>query len=190
MSIFDGQDDPLELDTIGEVMLFATAVAVVGVFLGALYVSVNPMVDEQIRYQLLQNTPDQSGENIQFSEGQVREMNKVYREKTVEYAWCLNVQGEEVEEMRHASNITFNDRMSIHFKCSRASTNGILHTHPGLFSVPELSQTDKQSLLNGSLEVSCVLSEAVPPRFWDQDPPSLNCFNRDLEELEVRIQGR
>lgn len=92
-----------------------------------------------------------------------------------------------MEDMAHPPEVEHSDEGSIHFKCDRRSTNGILHTHPGLLAIPELSETDKQSLLNSSLEVSCVLSEAVPEQYWNENPPSLNCFNRDLEKMAVKI---
>lgn len=92
-----------------------------------------------------------------------------------------------MEYMAHPPKVEHNDEDSIHFSSDRRSTNGILHTHPGLLAIPELSETDKQSLLNSSLEVSCVLFEAIPERYWNENPPSLNCFNRDFQKMNIKI---
>mgnify|MGYP000509956794 CR=1 FL=1 len=186
MSIFDGQDHEMEIDTVGELVLTVTAVLVVGMFLGALYFAANPTLDEQIRYTFAATESVQAGGTVQFSRQQIQEMNKVYRDKREEYGWCLEIDGEQVVDLAHPPNIKHNDGGSIEFYCDRRSTNGILHTHPGLFAVPELSETDRQNLLNSSLAVSCVLSEAVPGQY-NVNPPSLNCFNRDLERMQIVI---
>lgn len=71
----------MEIDTVGELFLTVTAVLVVGMFFGALYFSANPTLGEQVRYTFFAAEPDHTGGTVQFTEEQIQEMNKMYRDK-------------------------------------------------------------------------------------------------------------
>lgn len=149
--------------------------------------------------------PEFSGDRIVFTESHVQEMNKMYEERPQEYAWCLEIEGETVESFRHPLRVSNATETRATTQCP-ASVNGHLHTHPGSLSEPELSRTDKLTLLQ-SFEVMCVLADPVPD-YETRRPVGLNCFENperpgqfesieeaemvlnetEFEQVEVRIK--
>ncbi len=180
-------NSPHRIDTPGEfadLAVFLVVALLIGLLVGAAVLTANPRLDEQLRYQVME-PPTYGGGEIVFTRGQIAHVNKAYEESYVEQGRCLEVEGDRVDELKYPLNTTSTTRNHIQFSCPR-ETNGILHTHPGLFALPELSPTDRDTLLASGLEVSCVLSDPVPARVTE-NPVSMNCFDRDVERLRITI---
>lgn len=181
------ENSPQRIDTPGEVAdlaVFMVVALLIGSLIGATVLTANPRLDEQLRYQVME-PPTYGGDEIVFTRSQIAHLNKAYRESYVEQGRCLEIVGDRVDELKYPLNTTSTTRNHITFDCPR-ETNGILHTHPGLFALPELSPTDQDTLLASDLQVSCVLSDPVPDRVTE-NPVSMNCFDRDMVRLRIEI---
>lgn len=180
------ENSPQRIDTSGEfadLTVFVVVALLIGLLAGAAVLTANPRLDEQLQYQVME-PPTYSGGEIVFTRSQIDRINGVYEDSLEEFGWCLSVEDDTVTEMKHPLRIQNTTETHITFTCSRA--NGILHTHPGLFAVPELSPTDQDTLLASDLQVSCVLSDPVPDRVTE-NPVSMNCFDRELERMQIEI---
>ncbi len=180
-------NSPHRIDTPGEfadLAVFLIIALLIGLLAGAAMLTANPRLDEQLRYQVME-PPTYGGGEIVFTRSQIAHLNKAYEESYVEQGRCLEVEGDRVDTLKYPLNTTSTTRNHIQFSCPRG-TNGIVHTHPGLFALPELSPTDRDTLLASDLEVSCVLSDPVPARVTE-NPVSMNCFDRDVERLRITI---
>ena len=182
------------IDTPGEYAdLFTVSVLVMvfSLFAGAVVLEFNPSLDEKVVYSF-QDAPEYSdSESIKWERsyfsGQ-NGLNQVYRDSATEFAFCLEVRDDEVTGMRFPYKINEATESSINLHCQGENqVNGLVHTHPGYFAIPELSEVDKEALTgNEQLEVSCVMSGQVFNSEY-MNPDQFNCFNSDLEKLNVEI---
>lgn len=183
-------NSPHAIDTPGELAdlaVIAVLVLVAGLFLGGVALAAKPTLDEQVRYGLdraVNGPPQFANETVVFTRDQIEWMNRVYRDSQEEFGWCLTVRGDRVEDMAHPTHLENITETHITFRCSGA--NGILHTHPGVFAVPELSDVDRRNLIENDLDISCVLSEPVPQGVT-RNPVSLNCFTPAFTPVTITI---
>jgi hypothetical protein len=185
--VSEGQDDDGEWDTPSDKLLVVVSVLTVGLVLGGFYVLQNPFVDNRV-YWLTHGEPNYTGEDLVFSEGDREMFNKVYEEVSTEYGWCLRVnESGGVEEVSHFASLEYATEGNISFSCFSGRFNGIVHTHPGPNGVPELSDQDRESLLEtGWIEVSCVLAGEIPG-FREVNPRDFACFSLGEAEGVVEV---
>lgn len=185
-------NSPERIDTSGELqdlLVVSLAVAVMFMLVGGMIYSFYPTVDEEIRL-FFTEPANYSGESVEFSEEMVygeNGFNNVYRESAEEVAWCLEIRDDKVESVRHPYKMGGSSEYHVSIKCQNTQEiNGVVHTHPGVASTPFLSNQDKETLSNSGMDVMCILSDPVPVRDRE-DPTSLNCYNRDFEQVKVLI---
>lgn len=170
------------IDTAGEYLGYAALVLIVGIFLGGVLFLTVPNLDLRVRYAL-QEDPEYVNGSIKFTRDQVEELNRLYDDRLEEYAFCLSInQDGRVTDLRHPLRDHESTESSISVECP-ASSNGLLHTHPGPGGVPELSETDKVTLAR-FFEVSCILAGTVPG-YETRRPVALNCFQNPFREDEL-----
>jgi len=182
------------IDTVGEytdLLAISLLVMVFSLLLGALVLEFNPSLDERVVYSF-QDAPEYSNsESIKWERSYFNGqngLNQVYRDSATEFAFCLQVRDDKVTDMRFPYKINEATESSINLHCQgEKEVNGLVHTHPGYFAIPELSEVDKETLTgNRQLEVSCVMSGQVFNSEY-RNPAQFNCFNSDLEKLNVEI---
>ena len=182
------------IDTPGEyadLFMISLLVMVGSMFLGAVILEANPTLDEQI-YYTFQDAPEYDGsESLEWQRSYFNGqngLNQVYRESSTEFAFCLEVRDGTVESMKFPHAINEASESSITLQCQGdKQVNGLVHTHPGYFAVPELSGVDQRTLTGSDqLEISCVMSGQVFNNEY-RNPDQFNCFNDDLEKLNVEI---
>ena len=153
---------------------------------------------EKMTMNLMQKTPEANIENtIIFKQDQIDLMNKAYLEKRHEKAWCLVIEGNKVTNVMFTDN--FNEsESSITFSCP-VSTNGISHTHPGVYGTSKQSFVDMVMFANSNLEVSCiqsgVIKEGLSSVYKCYKNPLINgtlehdnlAYNLEYEELNVEV---
>jgi len=179
-----GDDVDWSVDSLGEYLAYTGAVLLIGVFFGLVVWASYPTLDLQVR-GVLEEPANYTGEEIVFDESQIRELNKLYEERLEEYGWCLEVADETVVELRHPLRVSNSTETHVETRCPVIS-NGHLHTHPGSLSGPELSRTDKLTLLQ-SFEVMCVMADPVPG-YETQRPVGLNCYDNPYDSAEIESE--
>lgn len=165
-----------------------------GLFAGLLVLTVEPNLWVKVG-ELVSEEPERvDAEKLVFSEEQVDALNKVYREREDEYGYCLKPRRNDTVGLRHPLSVNRSNSTSIRFSCP-GDYSGLLHTHPGPDAVAGLSMRDKLTLVNGSMEFSCVLAGTIPESV-ERSPYSLPCYqdpygDRDFEsrdELEEAVR--
>jgi hypothetical protein len=183
-------NSPHRIDTPGEIadlLAFGVVFVLAGLLIGGTIITVNPRLDEQLRYQVTA-PPQYDGGEVVFTREQIGHLNKAYRESAEEQGRCLEIEGNRVDELNYPLDTANDTRTQTSFECP-PRTNGVVHTHPGLLAIPELSATDREALLNSDLELSCVISDPVPSS-TTRNPVSMGCFTRSVEQTVVRIVDR
>ena len=176
------------IDTWSELSQLASISLIVlflGVFSGIVYLQFNPNALNQA--SSIFDDDEFYGESIEFTEDQVALLSKNYRESDQEFVYCMEVDGGSVESMSFSPNVTEAKRDSVSYKCG-SDKNGVVHSHPGPFGIPQLSEQDKKTLSeNPYLDVSCVVAGTIPDYEW-QNPTGLNCFDKSFDRLDIQIR--
>lgn len=134
---------------------------------------------------------DVTGEEANYSDsgpvvldtGQVSMMNKIYEERNDEYGFCFNRRGENQSiDLRHPSSVDYSNSTYIEWSCP-TGYEGIIHTHPGEDAAAELSEMDKETLVNSTYQVSCVMADTIPvDRIEELE--DFSCFNDPVPEQD------
>lgn len=130
-----------------------------------------------------------SGEKLVFEDSHKETMNNVFLDKEEEYAWCLDIDGENVDSLDFTPETAEASMTHVVFRCNFYH-EGHVHTHPGVWSVPYLSDQDKRALVTSDFDVACVMSDPIR---GSVNPSGFNCFENpvdsgldpDLDEDEV-----
>lgn len=137
-----------------------------------------------------------TGNSIEFQEsyftGDVG-LNSMFRDTDSEFGYCMRVVDGRVEEMLYPESFGEITESSISFACQdEEGVNGILHTHPNFWSIPELSDVDRSTLLeDDEIVYSCVMSGVVTENEYI-NPLDFNCFKQvddSVERMSVSISG-
>lgn len=179
-------DEPGAIDTKWEYLGYTSIILIIGILVGGFYIASNPTLDERVRYNYFGDDP-YGNDTLNFTRGQIEQMNRAYSDRLEEYGWCLDIDGEEVTYLSHPQTDEDSEKDSIAFSCYNYF-DARSHNHPSYFGVPELSDTDKKTLLTSRDLYSCVMSDPVPDYRY-QNPASFKCYKNPvddpLEEDEV-----
>ena len=166
-----------------------TGLAIAGVFI------LNPDLSERIYYgSNMEPDLNYSGDSIKFKEayftGDVG-LNSMFRDTDSEFGYCMRVVDGRVEEMLYPESFGEITETSISFACQdERGVNGIFHTHPNFWSIPELSDVDRSTLLeDDDIIYSCVMSGVVTDNEYNR-PLDFNCFKQvddHVERMEVTV---
>jgi hypothetical protein len=124
---------------------------------------------------------------VVLDQGQAEMMNKVLEERSDEYGFCFNRRGENKSvDLRHPYSVDFANESHLRWSCPE-DFEGRIHTHPSFDSVAELSDQDKDSLVNSRYLVSCVLADPITAGPGEQvDSENFSCF---LDPLPNQVEG-
>lgn len=178
VSIFtsESEDEEGAWDTPSDKFLAATVFLLIGVVAGGWYTLNQPSINNKI-YDLTHEPPNYTGGELVFTEEHRAMMNKVYREVSDEYGWCLRADQGMVEEVSHFASLNYTTEQNISFSCYTDRYNGIMHTHPG--GAAMLSDLDAETLKENEWnEVSCIVANPVSD-YRDRNPRGFACFTVD-----------
>lgn len=167
-------------------MISVVVLFLAGVFSGLLILTVEPNLWVKVG-ELVSEEPGQvDAEEIVFSEEQIADLNKVYEEREDEYGYCFEPRENSSVDLRHPTSVNRSNSSFIRYSCP-LSFSGRLHTHPGADSVAELSTEDKTTLVNSTIEFSCVLAGSIPDDV-ESDPASLQCYRDPYDDREFESE--
>lgn len=137
--------------------------------------------------EVISEDPGQvEAEELVFSPEQMEILNKVYREREDEYGYCLERGENSSTDLRHPTKVNRSNSSYINYSCP-PEYSGILHTHPEADSVAELSDLDKTTLVNGTMDFSCILAGVVPENV-ESEPSSLQCYRDPYDDREFESE--
>ena len=135
--------------------------------------------------ELLQTSDEPAtGDRLVFTVEQAEELNDVYERREYEWSWCMDVDGEQVDEIVHPKNSSTTET-SASSLCTAPHLDGTVHTHPSGSAIP--SHEDRV----GSMRYMCLMHGEVAAEDGVR-PQELDCYlNLDgdgIEEIPVLFE--
>jgi hypothetical protein len=157
-----------------------------GVFAGLVVMTVEPNLWVKVGEAISDDPGEVEAEELVFSPEQIEDLNKVYEEREDEYGYCFGPRENSSIDLRHPTSVNRSNSSFIRYS-GPLSFSGRLHTHPGADSIAELSTEDKTTLVNSTIDFSCVLAGPVPDDV-ESGPASLQCYRDPFPDREFESE--
>jgi hypothetical protein len=124
---------------------------------------------------------------LRFSVEQAEEFNRVYQRRDREWAWCMDIESQNVTEIYNPVKADTN--VSSVMSWCQGRSDGTVHTHPSSSDV--LSRDDRVSGYN----FSCLVHDRVQEGF-QENPRGLDCYRHTdaekglVEKIDVVVEYR